>query len=39
MKKGFIREVDWKMIRLKERGFKFLERDKSIIEFINEFAL
>ncbi len=37
--RGFLRENSDKTISLSEKGFRFLERYKSIIEFINEFEL
>ncbi|MFZ1970684.1 MAG: winged helix-turn-helix domain-containing protein [Candidatus Nanoarchaeia archaeon] len=37
--KGFIKENHERAISLTEKGFKFLERYHSIIDFINEFEL
>lgn len=37
--RGFVKENTKKMISLTEKGFKFLERYRSIIDFINEFEL
>lgn len=42
IEKDFIREVngkDGKRIMLKEKGFRFLERYRTIIQFIDEFEL
>jgi predicted transcriptional regulator len=41
-KKQFIQEInikDEKFIKLTEEGFRFLEKYKNIIDFINEFGL
>lgn len=41
-KKEFIQEIntkDEKLIILTDKGFKFLEKYKTIIDFINEFGL
>jgi predicted transcriptional regulator len=40
--KGFVRELDdkgTKSISLTDKGFKFLERYRAIVEFIDEFEL
>jgi predicted transcriptional regulator len=37
--RGFVKENNDKTISLSEKGFKFLERYKSIIDFIEEFEL
>ncbi len=42
IKKGFIKEVEdknGKLIGLTDKGFKFLERYRTIISFIDEFEL
>jgi len=42
LEKGFVDEIrkgDDRFIRLTEKGFKFLERYKTIVEFIEEFEL
>lgn len=42
LKKGFVRETNYKgnkIISLSEKGFKFLEKYKTIINFIDEFEL
>jgi len=43
LEKGFIREIkdssDGKLITLTDKGFKYLERYKTINSFINEFGL
>ena len=39
MQKGFIKEGNENFIYLTEKGFKFLERYKTIINFIDEFEL
>jgi predicted transcriptional regulator len=42
IQKGFVREIEKdeeKFISLTDKGFKFLEKYKTIVEFIDEFEL
>jgi predicted transcriptional regulator len=42
IEKGFVREIEKegeKFISLTDKGFKFLEKYKTIVEFIDEFEL